>query len=100
VKVLTVILALLVIALSVMPCCFEDACATDEVLTEQTDSHESDAQACSPFYSCASCFGFTVSDFTVDRIIPLTHTAKPIAFFKQGYMPPFPHAIWQPPKIS
>lgn len=99
-KFLTVILALLVIVLSVMPCCFEDACATDEVLTEQTDSHDIDAEACSPFYSCAACIGFTVSDFAVERTIPVTYITKPIAIFKQDYLTPFPHAIWQPPKVS
>ncbi len=83
-----------------MPCCFDDACATEDTLTEQTDNHDNDAEVCSPFYSCAACIGFTVSDVEVERMVPVLQTDKPFVVSKQVYLPPFHHAIWQPPKIS
>ncbi|WP_394333085.1 DUF6660 family protein [Pontibacter chinhatensis] len=97
-KVLTIILALLVVMLSVSPCCITDNCAT-EVKTEQADSHEDEADVCSPFYSCSSCLGFTLTDFTAKPASPSTPSHSLFAEFRQGFFPQYYHSIWQPPRL-
>ncbi|WP_317168203.1 DUF6660 family protein [Pontibacter pamirensis] len=100
-KILTIICALLVVTLSVMPCCLTDNCASEEMMTEQADSHEKDTDACSPFYSCSTCIGFTVSDFSVAPVTPLlSHSGHHFATYRQSFFTQFHHAIWQPPKLS
>ncbi|GAA4429309.1 hypothetical protein GCM10023188_14500 [Pontibacter saemangeumensis] len=95
-KVITVILALFVVALSVLPCCMTDNCTGGEVMTEQSDSH--DADACSPFYSCSACPGFTVSGFTIGQASPILYSNSLFADYRQSLYTQFHHSIWQPPK--
>ncbi|WP_266203326.1 DUF6660 family protein [Pontibacter kalidii] len=98
-KVVTVILALLTLVLSVSPCCISDNCAT-EVKTEQADHPEDAADACSPFYSCSSCIGFTLADTTAETASLITPTHNLFAEFGQRHIPQFYHSIWQPPRLS
>ncbi|WP_139307907.1 DUF6660 family protein [Pontibacter flavimaris] len=98
-KVVTVILALLTMVLSVSPCCASDNCAT-EVSTGQTDRHEDEANACSPFYSCSSCIGFTLAATTMEAASLISPKHSLFAEFRQGHVPQFYHTIWQPPRLS
>lgn len=101
VKVLTVILALLVVVLSVAPCCVNDNCTNEEVTAGQRDSHKKDVELCSPFYSCSSCIGFTWTHHHVEE--PATLLSQGIIHFaeyKQSSFIPYHHAIWQPPKVG
>lgn len=97
-KGLSVILAVLVAVLSVMPCCVDKGCDVTEVATEQRDNHAEEAAACSPFYSCAACVGFTIAGSFVG---PVTFLIKPISQAPAYtlYLLPHPlYTIWQPPK--
>lgn len=87
-------------ALSTMPCCPDEGCSMGEVTTEQSDSHTDKTEACSPFYSCAACVGFTISGFYAG---PVTLSIKPsshVTAYAQHLFPQPMYAIWQPPKIA
>ncbi|MCC9166359.1 DUF6660 family protein [Pontibacter harenae] len=100
-KVLTVILAILVVALSVSPCCLTENCSDDEVKTEGTDNHAKDVDVCSPFYSCSACIGFTVSSHSFEPVtVALLLDNYNLADYQQRFFSQFHHAIWQPPKVG
>ncbi|WP_114782411.1 DUF6660 family protein [Botryobacter ruber] len=98
-KYLTLLLALLVITLSVMPCCVAEECSEEEVTTEHADNHDSDADLCSPFYSCAACIGFTVSSFSIAIAAPPADVSIYFVRYRQRLFSQFHQVIWQPPKI-
>ncbi|MFD2068901.1 DUF6660 family protein [Pontibacter silvestris] len=100
-KVLTIILIILVVALSVLPCCMAGSCSDNEVKTEQTDNHDNGVDTCSPFYSCATCVGFTVSSSSLESVQPFRlFKSSYFAHYKQRTFTQYYHPIWQPPKIS
>ncbi|WP_367615749.1 DUF6660 family protein [Pontibacter vulgaris] len=99
-KVLTIILALLVVTLSVSPCCITDGCASDDAKTEQSENHKEDSDICSPFYSCSTCIGFTFSDYSVEPATFFQHKTIHFADYRQSMFPPFYNSFWQPPRLS
>ncbi len=66
-------LALLTLGLSATPCCVEEVCTREnQVTTDSThDSEEEHESPCSPFFTCGSCLGFSVSLYSH------TETPKP-----------------------
>ncbi|RNI27359.1 hypothetical protein EFA69_14555 [Rufibacter immobilis] len=98
VRLFSIILVLLVITLSVSPCCATDNCAKEIAKTQQTDNSKEEMGLCSPFFSCSVCTGFTLPDliFGDHLLIPQFHEYS--AFYKQSMFPQFFHSIWQPPK--
>lgn len=98
-KGLTVILALLVIALSVMPCCFDCEAEQDNIKTEQADNSEG-SDSCSPFYSCSNCcISFAVFYAALPTSIPVLQTTSHFSIFTQLHFTSFQYSIWQPPKV-
>jgi hypothetical protein len=100
VKALSVILALFVTALSIMPCCIDCDADNDKVITEQAPDNDC-ADECSPFYSCANCcVGFALNQPTlvtgaidIQSVLPFTDYKQPL----QAYLN---YSIWQPPKLG
>ncbi|MBF8962159.1 hypothetical protein I0P70_02780 [Pontibacter sp. FD36] len=90
---------MLIVTLSVSPCCITDNCAT-EVKTEKTDSNEDEADVCSPFYSCSSCIGFTLTCFTAEPVSLSTPSHNLFTEYRQEFFHKYYHSIWQPPKLS
>ena len=95
-KIAGVLLSILVIFLSAVPCCW-DACEEDGT-TGHVEQTSGIADVCSPFLTCGSCAGFVLQeDFTE---IPCF--SAPFAWvddqeearFKSDYW----IKIWQPPK--
>ncbi|MHA6250276.1 hypothetical protein ACXYMU_20240 [Pontibacter sp. CAU 1760] len=93
-------LAVLVAVLSVMPCCADAGCDVAEVATEQRDSHEDGAAACSPFYSCAACVGFTIANPQIGLASFLIKPVSQVPAYTLYLIPHPLYAIWQPPKIA
>ncbi|MGF1924536.1 MAG: DUF6660 family protein [Bacteroidia bacterium] len=105
-KTLALILSLLVLVLSVVPCCelaraFELNEAKILEDKQHPDAEESCYDECSPFYTCSACGGVMLTQ--------LAHFSSPAPTlippsFKHKYFPSFTddidQNIWQPPKLS
>ena len=103
-KLAVTILALFVLALSVVPCCAQDSCNDSPEGTEQTDCSNQGAKdhncPCSPFFSCGSCTGFVfVSNPKISESIVTAITSK-VPGYCQNFTTDFFGKIWQPPKIG
>lgn len=100
-----VILSLLVLVLSIMPCSDEGAVgimerARVEVAQPSHSPQQPFQDECSPFCHCACCA-------TVAVVAPVAelnmHTITPGRVFNAYYLSrilEFPRAIWQPPQLS
>ena len=99
------LLSFLVLFLSTIPSCCEDAC-DDELATTQSDLNHSDHDyysskgSCSPFLTCGSCTGFVMlkSAFELKELTPIA--VKTRVTYKPSYTDYFAASIWQPPKLS
>lgn len=113
-KILAFISIVLVLSTSLVPCCgpelkrdvmtavSEGSCCSDDGCGDSKDHDESDAgcDACSPFFTCGSCSGFSfipVLDWS-----PYESNLK--IEFSSAYLLKLPDALsidkWQPPKLS
>lgn len=117
-RILSCLLLLIVVGLSMIPCCAPIAksnlsqiaklatqccedkkCHNTEVPSESNEN-ESNCTTCSPFFSCGSCSGFT----SPTEILTLTHLKIEMnnvyTIFKLEIDSDFFEIKWQPPKIS
>lgn len=95
------LLALLVILLSSIPCCTFEEC--DEELTEHSPKEipGNCEENCSPFLNCNGCTGFTFQEnpenknqiFLSPSVMVISHPQEWI----QGGVTP---QVWQPPQVS
>ena len=103
-KILCFILSFYVLVLSTFPCCAEDYC-NDEIKTEHSNNHsqdhkDTDCNGCSPFITCGTCFGFTLSNTAYNFQLLTTFVEKQINLCQQNYVENYFAEIWNPPKIS
>ncbi|WP_376779872.1 DUF6660 family protein [Sphingobacterium multivorum] len=106
-KFITLILAILVLALSAIPCCaLESPSQSDDHLeyrNTKSDNHEHDNDCCShcsPFYSCGSCFGFVpVGQLIIHSESFSAPIAEHYSVYLHSYLQELYSSIWQPPKI-
>lgn len=96
-KWLVFILALVVMAGSVFPCCEEATCQDEQTATSsQGETHEKGS--CSPFFACATCAGFVQIAKQVSVPQPVlqrpAHPETFAVFFTSTYYPSF----FQPPR--
>lgn len=101
VKIWRIIWAIYISTLTIVPC--EMLCCHDE--TEQSASVPDDQhheEACSPFYACSSCYGFTLPQ--PYQIEPITYnlvTAQsPLNTYQAGHTLDVFSTIWHPPCVS
>ncbi|MES2389395.1 MAG: DUF6660 family protein [Bacteroidota bacterium] len=108
-KFLCLILSLLVVLLSVRPCCAEDNCMEDTIERAEQCSkspnegeHEKQCRDCSPFFSCGSCTGFIPAQpFTLTLQLQIEEVPFIIyTSYQQPDLKDVTLAIWQPPKLS
>lgn len=101
-KFLAFIMAILVLALSVMPCADTNAMIDSHPKTELTkvshqhDNHKSDA--CSPFCHCTCCAGFTITHFNSSFTIAVP-VNKQINSFLPSEVIDITLPVWQPPQL-
>lgn len=103
-KIIAFIMALLVLALGVMPCA-DDANATNSnkakselaKSTHQTDSPQN--EACSPFCQCSCCAGFTINHFVATITVIPQYSSNPISSFLPANVREVALPIWQPPQL-
>lgn len=97
---IAIILAVFVVALSVLPCCVCRDDVDTPVAQEGSKQIDDCSLCCSPFQACGSCAGFTLP-VTVDiaatvQIIPF----QPCDRYQLNLISFHMATIWQPPKIA
>ncbi len=102
-KLFCYLLALLIVLLSLTPCCAEDDCCNEDRGCTQipADHHEEEsANSCSPFMVCGSCTGCVIiadnAELNSDPEITNNQNTPYIQFYLGNYNLKF----WQPPKLS
>ncbi|WP_339071049.1 hypothetical protein [Chitinophaga sp. 212800008-4] len=97
---LMILLSLYVLTLSAIPCCGDDQCCEEMAGKETHHNHHRQELPCSPFFSCNTCHGVVVPDFTPGlsaRVIILSS-------FSFNYiacsLPGFTASVWQPPRLA
>jgi hypothetical protein len=103
-KTLCLILSLIVLSLSTVPCCSDDNC-NDDIKTEQTsnqsqDHNEGNCNTCSPFLNCGTCAGFVFGKSSYEFKEVSFVSATFIACYKSQLADDYFAKIWQPPKIG
>ena len=98
-KFVTLIFAVITLALSSVPCSDEVIETTDAVQTENHSDHSDDG--CTPFCICTCCgiaipFEVLVFDDENVNTIMVSHHFNHENLFTQGYIT----SIWHPPAIS
>ncbi|TCC82697.1 hypothetical protein [Pedobacter hiemivivus] len=104
-KFLALFLSIVVITLTITPCCALEVAETHAHETAQKENHECNEKSdecckdCSPFYVCGTCIGFI---FTSEQVLTFAIQLKPVqhntAYIPVG-LPIIPTVIWQPPKL-
>lgn len=108
-KHLSLILAMGVLLLSVMPCCLEDKCLSthisalstgdDDACNSCDDCADNGYDCCSPFLHCNTCTGFPEARFYNPITVIVGSVSDCItAYVVKGNLPAFISSIWQPPQ--
>jgi hypothetical protein len=102
-KLFAFIMALLVLALSIVPCADINASANDEANTEITKStqQKGDPQQddCSPFCHCTCCASFSINNYTATVNSPDLFSLTGFSSFLPDNLIERSLPVWQPPKI-
>jgi hypothetical protein len=100
------ILALIVLALSCLPCA-DAACAmnSDNARTElakmpaqQHDEHHNDA--CSPFCHCTCCASFSINYSVATISVLMLYNSKSFATYLPDNIIEVSLPVWQPPQLG
>jgi hypothetical protein len=115
-KFLSVILVVMVMGLSMAPCCTPvvkeiagsvsqaeggaDCCTPGKKDPGDQESQDDPCGVCSPFYTCGTCTGFTFHElkFYIPRpgvILETSYISLDVRFDSEYF-----NSKWQPPKIS
>jgi len=104
VKFLALFLFMVVLTLTVMPCCASEAKEVHlhEIAKKEkhecADKDDDCCKKCSPFYVCDTCIGFTTTNLSILKFVvhfrPVQHNTIYIPVKISDISTP----IWQPPK--
>lgn len=103
-KIFAFIMAVVVLALSIMPCA-DDANAMNgsKAKTELTKSpHQKDSsqsEACSPFCQCSCCAGFSINHLVAAITSIPQYGGNPTSSFLPANVREVALPIWQPPQL-
>jgi hypothetical protein len=101
VKATIFILAVMVAALSVIPCCAFDGTEEQKACVEAEHAqHEHECSVCSPFFSCSTCPGFTFATLKVALAVAVKMPSKVFNLYSEKFTSSYFNSFWQPPKIS
>jgi hypothetical protein len=107
VKFIAIIFSVIVLALTIVPCCAvgENVSHIPPSLQyeqHQEAEHQGDDQCkgCSPFYVCGSCAGFTVTNLFALQFTPHTGYIRHESLYLSADPGENFASIWQPPKLS
>jgi hypothetical protein len=100
-KLLCIIFSFLVILLSVKPCCTDSDCDALVKTERGVDSKSKDCAGCSPFFSCGTCAGFTVTKAVSAQLLVFPAKSKQAyAPYQQPDVKKIALSIWQPPQLG
>lgn len=115
-KVFALVILSIVLSLSLVPCCTpvaaiaentekitSDACCSHESENsneDATEGNENSCTACSPFFSCGSCIGFTFSSFNYYFDISGPFKGSSFQLLDMQVNSEYFNKMWQPPKIG
>ncbi len=97
------IMAVLVLALSVMPCADNGNAMyggkAKTQITKQSQQDDNHNDACSPFCTCSCCAGFSVNHFVASVTTIPKFTNHPASRFLPSEIIEVALPIWQPPQL-
>ena len=100
-KWLTFLLFIVTTIASFYPCCDEDQCGADNLISTTTEQgKKSNEGTCSPFISCGTCPGFTqlakaIEVPTIEQVKPVHHSRV-----QSSPLPSYTSSLLQPPKAA
>jgi hypothetical protein len=99
-KLLLFILAFIVLTGSSFPCCTGDNCQDETTTSSSSNEKPYEKGACSPFFACGNCAGFTLTTRHISVPLPVIegtdHYERIVVFFASTYYSSF----FQPPRLS
>jgi hypothetical protein len=101
-KWLAILLLIISVAGSFIPCCPNDGCedeAVEAVGSSHNDTDQSDKGACSPFYSCGTCV--SAIDITAAKYQLVEPANEKITHFSfcQFQLSRYSASLFQPPRV-
>lgn len=98
-------MAVMILALSVMPCMDDKSEGGNKIKTEisksSNQSGHSGNDECSPFCTCSCCsISFVYQAFSFNYLDKPVFQTKKYSFYKPSFYPEISFSIWQPPKLS
>ncbi|HEX8676034.1 MAG TPA: hypothetical protein VF700_02380, partial [Segetibacter sp.] len=92
------ILLLITLTGTFFPCCLVDECNDEEIAAAQKENKQQSEGACSPFFACATCPGFTAMSKPVQVVQPETENRLHHETLVVFNLPTFASCVWQPPR--
>ena len=100
-KVIAFILSAYLLFLFAVPCCSFDNCSEEKIAqTQQHEKGDGDCGACSPFFTCTGCSGFTITSSEIDPGLISFSFTRQYSDYIVSPIPETDHDFWQPPKIG
>jgi hypothetical protein len=104
-KAIVLLLSLIVLTLTVTPCCAfenEEECALEQKQANEKQTQKDDCcKDCSPFYTCGTCVGFVLA---TNQVVEMIKPEVKLPIYTSVYLTPeigeFYPAVWQPPKLG
>lgn len=103
-KMISILLAIIILSLTAMPCCAEEGNCQEELHaceaeTDHSEPNEESNFPCSPFYSCGACSGFSLLSFKLSNTDnPISEFASISSFYQLSLSETYKLALLKPPK--
>lgn len=101
VKYLSILIVIMTLSLSTMPCFLYDRClfsGMEENCTHDDDGSCADDDFCSPFMQCNTCTGFVYPQTTSLEEIFVHVNTETVFYYKEEALKSFPANVFQPPR--
>jgi hypothetical protein len=102
-KLISILLATLILSFSAIPCCEAEDNCQEEILSNSSEStHHSGSEEsnlpCSPFYSCGTCTGFSLISLHFDSTWQITESSFLSSAYQSSISKAYKIALLRPPK--
>ncbi|MET0243746.1 MAG: hypothetical protein ABW174_09760 [Flavitalea sp.] len=100
-KLIAIFLLFLSLSCSIVPCCVNDNCTSEETATAGKDQHQDDEDkgACSPFFNCRTCIGGVELSAFIPEIVPVPPFAKTYVTEVVSVQSTYSARFFQPPRV-
>ena len=116
VKLVSFIISLIVLTMSMVPCCTSDvsnelnsinpsysSCCNDNACKDDNpnpNGENNGCDFCSPFFTCGTCGGFVFQENKIKIFAPNTIKDPIFSFYNLKFYSEYYSKLWQPPKLS